>query len=113
MLVEILAHKEIMGGATLSLERYELSGEAATALNRPQGSYELVLCHVYHGQGVLSTNPRTSHYLSEGDFRELYGAIQSSLHFDNVARRINPITDDLDVEKLREKGLRLLIRTLC
>ena len=87
---ETLEQKTLTDGTILSLKRYQLPPDSASILNRPPGSYEMILV-LREGVDDSSTFPRASWYFSEEVYRQLYTIITNKTGFERVQLFLHPI----------------------
>ena len=100
-MADILCDKILSDGTELSIHKYALSADVAKALNRPTGSYEIVLR--WQGKGSAGTTwPKASWYLAESDFKQLYDLIRTKNDFMKVRKFVDEVKSDEDAGKLPE-----------
>ncbi len=84
MSLEIMAEKGLSDGHNLKWGKYPLREGEAEALERPTGSYEMTLRLYENSRASLGTRPTASWYLTEEQFREVYGAITDGVSFEKA-----------------------------
>ena len=103
---DTLEEKTLSEGSELSLIKYQLSEDEAEALDRPKGSYEIVLMlkagrTIPHG----ATKPKASWYLGEESFRKLYQEIKTEEDFKNVHEALERVDSKQKADKILNSEL--------
>ena len=81
--MEVLEEKLLSDGARLQLMKHQLDENTAKYLCKPVGYCEIHIS-LKKDRGLVNTSVRKSIYLTEQNFRDLYGAISDTNEFDVV-----------------------------